>query len=626
MAAGIAGAVMFAAVFDTLGLGFAMLGGDGLRSVSLDGATAMRFWIHWVLAAVHAGPWSRDLAVLAQYGLAAGFLWRAKAVLAAAVIIGGVVFALLLAKTPKKVPHMIHVRGLRLREDEALAVEKANKDMEPGIAHMGPGIPFAPGVTLPYSWELLGIWVVGAPGSGKTQFIRYVIDGILERRRAMLDLMGGSEGREPAPLADLPVYPDRIICMDAGKGDFTEAWPEGDFIFVAPHDTGKRMEALSDGTMAEREYGYAWDIANDIVGLPAALDFADRMIEETKEPVWGEGARAIFVGMIRGLQIQYDRLWSWRHLDAVMKMDAVGLEDYIGKHYPEASAFVLVTAKGQFSKQSEGYIASLKGGVGVLVSTLARAWGDGAGFRKIAFTEWMLDPNPLKKTIILQRSGEVAKISSSWIGAAIAVMGRMVTSPRLTDDPKRRIWLILDEAAQTIAKDDPIQRFIEVGRSRGLATIFGFQTDKQTEIKWSPAEAANFLNMMQVKLVFRLPLGPAAKWMSEELIGSSDWEIRDISRSTGSGKGGTISWKKERQLVVLPNYFQSKLGPRGSPVLDKAPTWSRGTLRALGTPQGGVFGFYVGGEDLCRLRWPFVAWAKRRAGTVAADWVYSNKD
>jgi hypothetical protein len=598
-------ALMWVALFvDPVKLGTGVVGHGAQGGVYLPGRAAITMFGHWAAAGVGmAAAWHRDAAYLAGWGMVAAFTMRAWAVVATGGLVAVIVFIDRYRVAPMILPGMKHVRGLRLREG-AEGVHYANKGFQRLLRAKGPGIALAPGVTLPFNREVQGFSLTGAPGSGKTVIYRWMIDQILDRQHRMMALL-----RDGVALDKLPSIPDKLIVVDAGKGDFTEAWPDNEFMLLAPHDTGKRTVKHSDGREEEITIGYAWDIGKDIQGLPAAIDFSKSMIADTDEPVWGEGARAINTGLLRSLQETYGTAWGWTEYRSALGLLSRPreLKQCMEVHYPIASQFVLLGQGNTFSKQSEGYIANISAVIGVLVDSIYRAWGENVELPRISLVGWMLDDNPQKKAIILQRSGEVATISQVWIGAALKTMARVTTSPRLSDNSKRRIWLLFDEAPQFITKGDGLLQIVEVGRSRGLCAVWGAQTAEQYEERWSQNQANTLQNMVQNKFICQTPAGPGAEYVAEKLIGTSDWLVRDDNRSGGGGKGSSgwsRSWKEQRRLVVLANYLAGKIGDMGD----------------------GIAALFIGPADVSNLKFPYPShWVKRREGSITAEWVRTNE-
>lgn len=548
-------------------------------------------WLRTMWPPIHR-RWQWEQSLLQGSGLLSGFIWRAKTITGAGVGSGVIGFLSMLTVGSMYRVGMRHVRGRIVVTDLTEAVRQADREFAKRRRYRGGGLFLAPGVQMDLPRETEGIALIGAPGSGKTVVYRNILNQILERSKFAADEMA-----DGATVDDLELLPDKIIQLCV-KGDFTAQWPDDEFMLLAPHDTGVR---IGKDQKAYR-IGYAWDIGKDLRGIPAARDFADRVVKPTNEPVWGEAARAIVAGAIITLQRTMDTNWTWVDLYRILKLDAEDLHSILAEHYGPAAKFVQVQ-KGTPTRTTSSYLANIETGVFPLVEALASAWHNYPKSAYISLTEWILDEAPKKRVLILQRSGEVLKISEAWQAAVVSTLAKFVASPRLPESKKRRIWMSLDEAAQVFQKDDGFLQVSEVGRSKGFCTILGLQVTAQVKEAWSEAQMESLEAMIRTVVYFRVSAGKFAETLAEHVIGSSDWIRRDVSLSIGRERSRTVGQKEHRELAVMPNFFSSELGD--------GPC--------------GITGLYIGGVYCCRLLWPYQAWPQRREPTVSADWVYANR-
>ncbi|MCW2240344.1 type IV secretion system DNA-binding domain-containing protein [Azospirillum canadense] len=579
------------------GIGFGVFQPTGIAangaSATLDALNGLRAGWAWTTSAVPYGDeaWLRWARILGQYGLVTPVKHRVMLAGLTGALAG---FASMLATLPyqERYRHgMRHHRGRILREG-GHATKAANAVFARGVRsrHSGPGLYLAPGVLMDRMRETEGFFVVGAPGSGKTQWFRFLIEQILARsEHAYRQVKAG------VPLTKLPTYPDKVICMDV-KGDYTQLWPGDTVMVMAPHDTGKRVV-----NGVETWIGVAWDIAKDVRGMPAARDFAAAVVEATDEPVWGQAARMIVTGIVYGLQRKHeqDGTWfGWKEIRDVAVLEAKPLRAFLLKWYPPAAKFVIVGKAGP-TRTTSSYLANIDTGFYPLVEALAAGWGHYPKDRYLSLRDWFMDEAAPVRSLILQKSMMVEEASNAWMRALIGRAVKFVGSPEFKEDKRRRIWVLMDEFPQIAQKRDGFIKFAEVGRSKGFCPVTGAQVAKQLEETWSAAEMETLEAMSRTKLVFRTEAGSVADHLAEKWIGSSDWERMDVSTNFAETRSRSVSRRVERELVVMASYF----------------------AESLGTTATGVRFLLLAGKDVCRLEVPFSTWVERRDGTVSAPWV-----
>lgn len=582
-AAGVAAGVGFG-LFQPTGVG------PGQVTGTLDALTGLQAGWAWT-SSLWSDDWQQWRLVLGQYGLTEAVKTRVVTALGVGALTQ---ISFYVALSPFQRQYrlgMRHVRGRILREGGD-ATRAANQLFAPEVRskYSGPGLYLAPGVLMDLKRETEGFFVIGAPGSGKTQWFRFLIDQILVRSNHAYEQV-----KAGVPLQKLGTYPDKIINMDV-KGDYTQLWPDDNVMLMAPHDTGKRSV-----NGVEKWIGVAWDIARDVKGLPACRDFAAAIVQATDEPVWGDAARAIVTGILFGLQRKHHETgtwYGWRDILDVALMEAKPLRDFLLQWYKPAAKFVVVGKSGP-TRTTSSYLANIDTGFYPLVEALAAGWGHYPKDRYLSLREWFLDEAPACRSLILQKTMMMEEVSNAWMRAVIGRATKFVGSPEFKEDKRRRIWVLMDEFPQIAQKRDGFIKFAEVGRSKGFCPITGAQVMKQLEETWSAAEMETLEAMSRSKLIFRIEAGAVADYLAEKWLGSSDWERREVSRSFGRETGRNVSLRGERELVVLPSYFSEKLG----------------------TTRRGVRFLFLAATDVCRLEVPFATWKEQRDGTLTADWV-----
>jgi len=429
----------------------------------------------------------------------------------------------------------------------------------------------APGVPLPFEHEVMGILAVGAPGAGKSQIIEWLLARWQERGDT------------------------KLIVLDAGKGDYTSKWPVDDFYLLAPHDD--RIQPGGTGLQA-----MAWDIAADCTSFQDAAEFAERVVLESKEPHWSDGARLILQGIIVGLQRTRGRKWGWADLHAAVIQSDRDLYKWMEAHFPEALSYVALDASGlKADKNAKSYINNFRATAIKMTKPLALAWGNTPANRRLSVRKWMLDQkDTMAPTIILGRTGQFSSMSAAWIGSLFRLLNGLVNTPALSESWTRRVILCLDELRTIAASNDPILQFVETGRSKGCGLVAAIQTFEQMaeESVWGQSVTKAFEAIMQTKLLGKIMAtsdgNAGANAIAENLVG-----YEEVERWAPKNGKGDRTKEREKRLVVLPNFFEYAVG-----------AFKDGAHAAILLPQ-----------HLALLKWPFSPWKPLRPPVIPARWI-----
>nr|WP_024592949.1 type IV secretion system DNA-binding domain-containing protein [Pseudoalteromonas sp. TB13] len=135
--------------------------------------------------------------------------------------------------------------------------------------HKTKGLKLHPKLQISKARESGNILVVGNQGTGKTVFIAPLIGQVIDRE-------------------------ERAFIYDE-KREFTALfYKEKSTVLLAPWDTR----------------GTAWDIQSDANNASQAQLIAEQLIPESHDPLWSNGARMLFTGMIEILNHTQTR-WGW---------------------------------------------------------------------------------------------------------------------------------------------------------------------------------------------------------------------------------------------------------------------------------------------------------------------------
>jgi hypothetical protein len=414
----------------------------------------------------------------------------------------------------------------------------------------GNGVALVPSIPLGREREARHFLILGSVGGGKTQTMLHLIDAALARG-------------------------DGLLVLDI-KGDMMGGLPaDGDPLFVAPHDRRSLV----------------WDIATDCSVKQDARELAARFIPASSDPMWSEAAQEIFVTCIVHLQETRNTDWSWVDLQRVVSADVDKLTAYARDHNPNALKLL-----GQPDSKTTMSILTTFQAHMAIVSVLAGAWPDPFA-RRFSIRAWLHNPTPYRP-LILQHDPGYPELSRIWIGSMLGLLASAVGSTTLAENPRRRVWLFLDEFPQL----PPIKQFptfLELGRSKGIAVVIGAQDTAQIRAVYGADQAKSWFGMAGTKIITRINASESAEDISR-LIGEQQIERRMRSETRAAGKTSvTESTQREARRLVTASELASRLGPT----------------------EGGVKVLFVGlGEDVYELELPYIRLLKLRDPIWPADW------
>lgn len=419
----------------------------------------------------------------------------------------------------------------------------------------GDGIAVAPDLRLPRNREIQSMFVIGRPRYGKSTAMRFMLDGVLARPR------------------------DKLIVYDS-KGDVTAEWPNEEIILLAPHDT--------------RSWG--WAVGRDILGETGARELAATMIQVTdEESNWTLGGQEILVAVIRSLQSTRGTAWSWQELGDLLDLPDPALRQLAYDHHRPALRYLTLDPEtGEFDRTASSYVSTAMAPVQRIVRPLAQAWSGLAPKYQISLRKWLLDENPSRRTIIIQRATHLKALSTVWITAVLEIMARYCVGPALVDSVERRLWFVLDEFS-TVPKIECISDLLAQGPSKGVCCILACQNLELVEKEYGSTLTKGIIQNTDIQMIFRLNPGPTVEYLTQTAIPKT--ELRRYRSNTASkGEGGTPDQddKPENLCVVTPH--------------------------AIATLERGE-AFVVVEGSILKLRWPRSIWITHRPQIIEAAWV-----
>ncbi|CAI8830366.1 type IV secretion system DNA-binding domain-containing protein [Methylocaldum szegediense] len=452
------------------------------------------------------------------------------------------------------------MRGRQVRND----IKTAQTESKEEIKISEPGINLHPNLQISRDRETRGFLILGSIGGGKTQIINYVVNQILSRG-------------------------DKALIFD-NKGDFTSGLLDQPGVrLIAPWDSRS----------------LAWDVAKDCTTKADAAELAARLIPESSDPTWSNGARQILAAMIVHAQSNTPGEWSFADIAATASKEYEQLREICLAADPKLA--LLLPEKP--TKTTQSFLSQLIVFMGQVFS-LADAWSDcghGGPVQKFSLRNWLLNPQAQEqqtKILLMQSHGRYQKLAQAYIQSLISALASIVNSPDLPDSRKRRLWLVLDEFPQ-LGKVESIEKFVEIGRSKGVRTLLATQDINQVRSIYSHEFANALSSMVGTVIACRTQGAETPQWLSS-LIGERQVKRYSPTFSAPvSGLGGyaavpqrTDNWLTTTEPVVAPNEF-AMLGP------------NKNGVQAL---------LLTGGEFVFKLIWPFSKLPGDNAPTDPAPW------
>lgn len=441
-----------------------------------------------------------------------------------------------------------HISGARLHQGRTAlihAMHAAKREAKQG--HKAKGLKLHPQLQICKARESGNILVVGNQGTGKTVFISPLIDQVIERG-------------------------ERVFIYDE-KREFTALFykPEST-VLLAPWDAR----------------GMAWDIQSDAHNATQAQLIAERLIPESHEPLWSNGARMLFCGMIEILNHTQAR-WGWSELADILSCDEVALQSQLSQYYPRAARFIV-----EGSKTTQSFYAQLVGSLS-WIYTLRDAWPK-AYEKGFCVRDWVSNPETKKPIIIVQADKRYKDIGAPLANTVIAMMTSHILAQ--TNSTDRELWLFIDELGN-LPKNPALAEWMSLGRSKGCRICGGTQSISQLKHIYGEQEADTLLNMYTLFASMRV--GAAGETATYTAKAFGERIVERPTSSVGQGIGTTQNWHRE----ALPLVAASDLVQLPQPN-------KKGAVGYLLIP---------GYKAVYRLRWPY---SKLRAVSdehCPADWL-----
>lgn len=395
-----------------------------------------------------------------------------------------------------------HISGPYLyRGESALKHAKQVLNKEGGKL----GIKLHPRLTIAKRREEANLLVVGIQGGGKTVVLTPIIEQVISRG-------------------------ERAFIYDE-KREFTALfYKEETCILLAPWD----------------ERSAQWNIQKDAHNDSQAQLIAERLIKESQDPLWSNGARMIFAGMVIILNNTKAK-WGWKELSDMLSMDESVLHTNLKKYYPRAARFIV-----ENSKTTQSFFAQLLGSLGWLY-TLSNAWPN-AYDKGFCIEDWITQPAPEKPVLIVQADKRYVDIGAPLANALIALMTSHILSQ--TNSAERELWLFIDEFGN-LPKNPSLCEWMSLGRSKGCRIVAGIQSVSQIKKIYDEQEANALLNMFTMFISMRVgAAGENATYCSkvfgERMVERPSASISSNFSESNNWQSVSLSLVNASDIVHLP--------------------------------------------------------------------------
>jgi len=315
------------------------------------------------------------------------------------------------------------------------------------------------GIAIPAAYEPEHILLSGAPGTGKTNILHTMLEGIRK------------EGK-------------RAIVYDTA-GTFVERfYRPGRDIILNPFDT--RSARWSPWFDVPLDYHYD-QIAESVVP------------DGAKDPFWAKSARGTLVAVMRTL-VHQDRMRLSTLLDIITRSSLKILAQFVEN--TDGAAFV--SAEGERTSAGiQAELASVLRGFRYLDDT-----DEGLSIR-----DWVTieeDDSWLFITVKADQLPTLRPLITMWLDIAInAIMS-------MAPDQQRRLFCVIDELP-SLQRLPSLSDFLARARKYGGCGILGFQSYPQLEATYGRQEAAALTGYCSTWIALRANDTPTARHISDNL-------------------------------------------------------------------------------------------------------------
>lgn len=364
-------------------------------------------------------------------------------------------------------------------------------------------IPFGQ-VMLPPKEEPKQTFAIGKPGSGKTNFMNYILQAVIRRHQ-------------------------KGIIHDY-KGDYVEKFYD--------ENRDKIFNPLDARTVN-------WCLFNDCFTVIDIEAFAWALIPNamTGEPFWNNAARDIFTGVLYYCYYNNKRtnkaIWDTLNLPNsvlyALLRQTTGAEQG-AKHLedPEGRTALNIMSNLMTFVKSFQFMQHMNG--------------------DFSITSWLTDPKN-NSLIFITNYANLENTLKPIISLFIQTVGKVLLSQR--DDINRRVYFFLDEFGQ-LPNMMAIQNLMTASRSKGGSVFIGIQDIGQIDKIYKKESRTTILNSASNRVIFNCKDVDTAEFFSKDL-GDTEYYETNVSNSLGGDKGDrvNIDKRKVKERLISKEEIQS---------------------------------------------------------------------
>ncbi len=424
------------------------------------------------------------------------------------------------------------------------------------------GLWLLPHVRLNRAQEARNILLVGGHGSGKTGWLRGLIEQILLR-------------------------PGKTFLLDV-KGDMIESLPIARFILVAAADLRT----------------WVWDIAADVINRLQAAEFAAKIIAAAeRDPMWAHSARAILTDLIVCLRRLHGSAWGWAELAAIVLSSPAEIKAALVSVDAPSTMLIKFGGSDEDNRTVLSILTTLWVAGLTQILPLAQAWEQVPPARRFSIRDWVRRDSKLPNVMVFQKSSEYPELSCAVGAYLIDSISSFILSPARRNVGAGQYSMILDEFPELAVEAKELPRLLALGREAGVTTIATLQDLSQLTDAYGETRAGMILARFGIRGVLNLEDGETTRVICEEWIKTREKRrVRD--RTQQELKSGLkVAYETVKEPVIEPSAITDELA-----VFE---TGDRLTIRGL------VLGF---GTVAC-VDIPMTIWAGRRSAFVPAAWL-----
>ena len=430
-------------------------------------------------------------------------------------IVSMIGWAWLTAHLLREIDPKIHIKGRRFLVGKE-AVKSARHSQKDAIKNTGAGL-WVGDVLISRQKMLQSFLIMGTQGGGKMVVINSLLKQAIENGH-------------------------KNIIFDLTKGDFTGWVPNCNLI--SPTDARTCH----------------WHLGSDLRDLGDAASFAASMIPLTSDPFWSSVAQNIVISCILKLQIEKGQNWSWSHLSyLIFESDIEKLKEISNEFYPPAKDSILDAE----SKMTGSIIVTIRSFCSSIykMSLIAKKINK----KHFSLVKYLDSENPAIKNLIIQGDKKDSELSSALASALVNLFTKHISSLQFSESKDRYLNLFLDELPQA-GKLHDISSAMEIGRSKGISVVLGFQDISQINQIYGKDEAQKWLALTGTKIFPKVQGSISQKFVGDE-VGEREIEWRaKTTSSSQNGDGSGASMQRASVPVILASQLETEFGPNSKGV------------------------------------------------------------